>query len=227
MRRGLLALAAGLVLGLGAAPLPAEQAIDQPLSSLDAGRAYVLVRIGERGPKGLLGTLMLSPYDDEAQDVRGRGRARNNPLPPKADDKVVIGQGKALAAADHVATYLVALTPGRYALTNSPTTCFCLGTYQFDAAAGVITDLGLIYIGPENGRSPWAVLARLRSSPDIEDIGYTVPDGMAIYPFKEGMSVPTAIAALPRQAAAYSAAPRLGNHYGKLINRALPLGGGL
>lgn len=227
MRRGLLALAAGLVLGLGAAPLPAEQAIDQPLSSLDAGRAYVLVRIGERGPKGLLGTLMLSPYDDEAQDVRGRGRARNNPLPPKADDKVVIGPGKALAAADHVATYLVALTPGRYALTNSPTTCFCLGTYQFDAAAGVITDLGLIYIGPENGSSPWAVLARLRSSPDIEDIGYTVPDGMAIYPFKEGMSVPTAIAALPRQAAAYSAAPRLGNHYGKLINRALPLGGGL
>lgn len=226
MRQRLLALAAAVMLGLGVAPLPAAQTLDKPPTSLEAGRAYALVRIGERGPKGLLGTLMLAPYDAEAQDLRGRGRAKTNPLPPKADDKVVIGPGKVLAVNDHVATYLVALTPGRYVLASSPTTCFCLGSYQFDAAAGAITDLGLIYMGPENGTSPWAVLSRLRSSPDIEDIGYTVPDAIAIYPYKEGMSVPTEIAALPRRPAAYSAAPRFGNHFGKLINRALPLGGG-
>lgn len=222
------ALASALVAALlvGSAPLLAAQALEQPPTMLDASKAYVLVRIGERGPKGLLGTLMLSPYDAEAQDIRGRGRAKGNPLPPKADDKVVIGPGKALAAADHVATYLVALTPGRYVVSNSPTTCFCLGSYQFEAEAGKVTDLGLIYIGPENGTSPWAVLARLRSSPDIEDLGYTVADAMAIYPWKEGMSVPASIAALPRQAANYRPALRFGNHHGKLVNRAMPLGGG-
>lgn len=226
MRRGALALAMAAALMAGAAPLPAAQMLEKPPATLDTAKAYVLVRIGERGPKGLLGTLMLSPYDPEAQDIRGRGRSKGNSLPPKADDKVVIGPGKALAGGDHVATYLVAMTPGRYVISNSPTTCFCLGSYQFEAEGGRITDLGLIYVGPENGTSPWAVLAQLRSSPDIEDTGYTVADAMAIYPWKEGMNVPALIAALPRQAATYSPAPRLGNHYGKLLNRALPLGGG-
>lgn len=225
MKRLAVLLALAPLVLLRSDPLPAAQVLEKPPSELSAGTAYVLVRMGERGPKGLLGTLMLSPYDPDAQDIRGRGRAKGNPLPAKADDKVVIGPGKTLAVADHVATYLVALTPGRYVISNSPTTCFCLGSYQFEAEAGTITDLGLIYVGPENGSSPWAVLAGLRSSPDIEDIGYTVADAIAIYPWKEGMSVPASIAALPRKPAAYSAAPRIGNHYGKLLNRALPLGG--
>jgi hypothetical protein len=126
----------------------------------------------------------------------------------------------------HVATYLVAVTPGRYVLSNSQTTCFCLGSYQFEAAAGRITDLGTVYIGPENGTSPWAVLARLRSSPDIEDTPYTVADAVAVYPFKEGMDVPQSLAALPGEAAAWLPAPRFGNHYGRLVNKALPLAGG-
>ncbi len=226
MKRAAFAVACVAALILVAGPLPAAQSLDKAPAALDPAQAYVLVRIGERGPNGLPGTLMLSPYDAEAQDIRGRGRSKGNPLPAKADAKVVIGPGKALTAADHVVSYLTALTPGRYVISNSPTTCFCLGSYQFEAEAGKITDLGLIYVGPENGTSPWAVLARLRSSPDIEDLGYTVADAMAVYPFKEGMSVPASIAALPRKAAAYGPAPRLGNHYGKLLNRALPLGGG-
>lgn len=223
----MIGLAFVAALGLAVAPLAAEQALDQPPAALSPEQAYILVRIGERGPKGMLGSLVLSPYDAEAQDIRGRGRSRANPLPAKADEKVVIGPGKVLAGAgEHIAAYLVAMTPGRYVISNSPTTCFCLGSYQFEAEAGIITDLGLIYIGPENGTSPWAVLARQRSSPDIEDLGYTVADAMAIYPWKEGMSVPASIATLPRRPAVYSSAPRIGNHYGKLLNRALTLGGG-
>lgn len=209
---------------LASGPAPAARSIDKGPVLLDPAQAYVLVRIGERGP-GLLNSLMLSPYDEAAQDIRGQGRAKGNPLPARADDKVVIGPGKALAFADHVATYLVAITPGRYVISNSPTTCFCLGSYQFEAPAGRITDMGIVYIGPENGTSPWGVLARLRSSVDIEDTGYTVADALAVFPWKAGMSVPGQVDALPREPAVYGPAPRLGNHYGKLLNRALPLGG--
>lgn len=222
MLRLLAALLAAVLLVAG--PAPAAKVLDKAPAALDPAQAYLLVRIGERAP-GLLNSLMLSPYDDQAQDIRGKGRSRANALPDKADDTVVIGPGKAIAFADHVATYLVAVTPGRYVIANSPTTCFCLGSYQFEAAPGRITDLGIVYIGPENGTSPWGVLARLRSSVDIEDTGYTVADALAVYPWKEGMSVPAQIAALPREPAGYTAAPRMGNHYGKLLNRALPLGG--
>lgn len=219
-----LILAAMLLLS-AAAPALASAALTAAPVSLAADQAYVLVRIGERVP-GAWNSLMLSPYDDLNQDLRGRGRAKGNPLPKGADEGVLIGPGKPLAEAPHLRTYLVALTPGRYVLSNSATTCFCLGSYQFEAAAGQITDLGTVYIGAENGSSPWAVLARLRSAPDIEDIPYAVADALAVYPWKETMTIPAAIAALPRQPATYWAAPRLGNHYGRLLNQALPLGGG-
>ncbi|MBN8502173.1 MAG: hypothetical protein J0M19_13655 [Sphingomonadales bacterium] len=205
-------------------PARATEVLTSVPTVLAADRAYILVRIGERVP-GAWNQLMLSPYDEMAEDLRGRGRAKGNPLPSGADDRVLIGPGKPLGEESHVRTYLIAITPGRYVLSNSATTCFCLGSFQFEAAAGQITDMGTIYIGAENGSSPWAVLARLRSAPDIEDLPYAVADAMAVYPWKEGMTVPASLVTLPRQPATYRAAPRLGNHFGKLLNRALPLGG--
>jgi hypothetical protein len=215
----------GIALLFAALPLQAADSLATAPTTLDPARAYVLVRIGERVP-GALNLLMLSPYDDLAQDLRGRGRAKDNPVPRGADERVLVGRDKPLEGGAHLTTYLVAVTPGLYVLSNTQTTCFCLGSYQFEAAAGRIIDLGTVYFGPENGTSPWAVLARLRSSPDIEDTPYTVADAIAVYPFKEGMSVPQSVVALPRESAAYLPAPRFGNHYGRLVNKALPLGGG-
>lgn len=214
-------LIAASLLALSTAAQAAESLKIVP-SQLDGTKAYVLVRLGERSPD-LWNTLTLSPYDAVAEDIRGKGRAKGNPVVKPADRAVLISAKPFIAEQDHVRTYLVSMTPGKYVIAGSPTTCFCLGSYQFDAVAGQITDLGTIYMAPENGSSSWAALANLRSSPDVEARGYTVADAMAVYPWDSAMSVPATVASLPKVAAVFLIAKRFGNDQGKLLNRALPL----
>ncbi len=216
------ALLAALTL---AAPARAAEAMKMVPAALDPARGYVLVRMGERAPE-LWNLLSIAAYDDKAEDLRGKGRAKANPVVKGADRAVVIGPKPFIAADAHVRIYLVAVTPGRYVIAGGPTTCYCLGSYQFDVAPGRITDMGTVYIGAENGSSPWAALSQLRSSPDIEERGYTIADAMAVVPWQESMGMPDGIAALPRDAASFAPARRFGNHGGQLLNRALPIGGG-
>lgn len=219
MKRLLLAAA----LAVAPAPSLAADALKVAPTGLDPARGYVLVRLGERMPN-VWNYLMLAPYDDQAEDVRGRGRAKANTVPKGADKQVMIGAKPFIAEEPHLRTHIVAVTPGRYVIASSPTTCFCLGSFSVDVAAGTVTDLGSIYIGAENGSSPWAALSKLHSSPDIETRGYTVADAIAIVPAKADTAVPPALAALPRVQANYLPVRRFGNHNGLLLNRALPLG---
>lgn len=210
------------VAALLAMPASAAEVLRTPPPTLAPTGGYVLVRLGERAPD-VWNPLTLAAYDEAAQDIRGKGRAKANAVPQGADRTVTIGAKPFIAEEGHVRTYLVALTPGRYVVQSGPTTCYCLGSYSFEVVAGRITDLGTIYLGPENGTSPWAQLKPLHSTADIEERGYTVADAMAVLPFRDGMSVPAAVAALLRQPADYRPAPRFGNHDGQLLNKALPL----
>lgn len=194
-------------------------------SALNPVSGYILVRLGERAPN-VWNTLTIAPYDAALEDIRGRGRAKGNAVANDADRSVTIGPKSFIAESDHVRTYLVAVTPGHYVIQGGPATCFCLGSYQFDVAAGRITDMGTIFLGPENGTSPWAVLKRLHSSADIEERGYTVAEAIAVLPWRDTMSLPTGLSGLPRDPARYVAAARFGNHDGQLLNRALPIGDG-
>lgn len=191
-------------------------------ASLDPARGYVLVRLGERTP-GLWNFFSLAAYDEAAEDLAGKGRAKARPVPKGVDKAAVIREKPFLAEAGNHRTHLVALTPGRYVIASSPTTCFCLGSYSVEVKPGTITDLGHIYLGAENGSSPWAALSKLHSPPDIEARGYTVPDAMAIVPATADTAVPPGLAALPRVPATFTPVRRFGNHSGQLINRALPL----
>lgn len=219
MRRAVI-VAALAAIG-SATPLAAAESLKAVPYTLDPARGYVLVRMGERTPN-VWNFLTLAPYDDKAEDIMGKGRAKANPVVKPADKQVVISAKPFVAEEPNVRTYMVALTPGRYVLASSPTTCFCLGSYTVDVAAGKVTDLGAVYIGAENGSSPWGALSKLHSSPDIESRGYTVADAMAIVPAKPEATV-ALLGALPRVAAAYRPVRRFGNHGGQLINRALPL----
>jgi len=192
-------------------------------SALSPTSGYILVRLGERAP-GVWNTLTIAPYDAALEDIRGKGRVKNNPVAKEADRSIVIGPKSFVGEGEHVRTYLVAVTPGHYVIQGGPTTCFCLGSYQFDVAAGRITDMGTIYLGPENGTSPWAALKRLHSTADIEERGYTVAEAMAVLPWRDTMGLPAGMAGLAREPARYAAATRFGNHDGQLLNRALPLG---
>jgi hypothetical protein len=191
--------------------------------SLDAKRGYLLVRMGERAPE-LWNVLSLLPYDEKLEDARGKGRAKANPVAKGDDRSILIGPKAHLVELDHVRTYLVAITPGRYVIAGGPTTCYCLGSFQFDAVAGTITDMGTIYIGPENGTSPWKELASIRSSPDIEARDYTVADALIISPATQASVLPDGLKDYARVLANYAPAQRLGNHAGQLINKALPMG---
>jgi hypothetical protein len=192
-------------------------------TALNPASGYILVRVGERVPD-VWNTLTIAPYDAALEDIRGKGRAKNNPVAKEADRGVLIGAKSFIAEGDHIRTYLVAVTPGHYVIQGGPTTCFCLGSYQFDVAAGRITDMGTIYLGPEDGTSPWAALKRLHSTPDIEERGYTVAEAMAVLPWRETMSLPMGVSELVREPARYTIAARFGNHDGQLLNRALPIG---
>lgn len=215
---------AATVLAAAPAPLIAAEMLKTAPSALDPAKAYLLVRMGERA-LGVWNYLTLAPYDEQAEDIRGRGRAKANPLPNGADKQVMIGTKPFIAEGPHVRTYLVALTPGRYVIASSPTTCFCLGSYSVDLSPGKITDLGNIYVGAENGTSPWGAIAKLHSSPDIESRGYTIADAIAIVPARPGAAMPVELTALERTVADYRPVRRFGNHSGLLVNRALPLGG--
>ena len=205
-----------------AAPAAAAESLKLAPASLDPKRAYLLVRLGKRDER-VWNLVSFYRYDPEAQDLRGKGRAKANPV-PKGEDKAAVVEAKPfLAEEGNIRTYLVAVTPGRWVIASSPTTSYSLGSYQFDAKAGEITDLGTIYMGAENGSSIWPRLAGIRSAPDIEKRGYTVADAMLVEPAGAATPVPAALSALPRRPVAYLPARRFGNHSGQMINAVLPL----
>lgn len=225
-RRAALAIA-GFAAALSAAPATpavAAEMLKVAPTALDPKLAYILVRLGKRDEK-VWNLVSFYRYDAQAEDLRGKGRAKANPV-PKGEDKAAVVAAKPFLAEDgNIRTYLVAVTPGRWVVASSPTTTYSLGSYQFDAKPGEITDLGTLYMGAENGSSIWPRLAALHSAPDIEKRAYTVADALLIEPVSAVTAVPPALSALQRRPAAWMRAPRFGNHSGQMINAAIPLEG--
>jgi hypothetical protein len=222
-RLALAAFAAALAVPAAAPALAAESLKVAP-AALDPKLAYLLVRLGKRDEK-VWNLVSFYRYDPKAEDLRGKGRAKANPVAQGEDKAAVVEAKPFLAEEGNIRTYLVAVTPGRWVIASSPTTSYSLGSYQFDAKAGEITDLGTLYMGAENGSSIWPKLADIHSAPDIEKRAYTVADALLVEPAGSATPVPAPLAALPRRPADYLPAARFGNHSGQMINAALPLEG--
>jgi hypothetical protein len=223
MKRLALALLAAALALPAAAPAPAAESLKAAPASLDPKLAYLLVRMGKRDEK-VWNLVSFYRYDPAAQDLRGKGRAKANPVPQSEDKAAVVQPKPFLAEEGNVRTYLVTVTPGRWVIASSPTTSYSLGSWQFDAKAGEITDLGTLYMGAENGSSIWPRLAGIHSAPDIEKRAYTVADALLVEPAGAGTPVPAALTAFARNPASFLPAPRFGNHSGQMINAVLPLG---
>lgn len=224
-RRPALALLAALLAVPAAAPAPAAEVLKVAPARLDPKLAYILVRLGKRDDK-VWNLVSFYRYDPEAQDLRGKGRAKSNPV-PKGEDKAAVVAAKPFLVEDgNFRIYLVAVTPGRWVIASSPTTSYSLGSWQFDAKAGEITHIGTLYMGAENGSSIWPKLAGIHSAPDIEKRAYTVADALLVEPATDSTPVPTSLSAFPRRGAELLWAPRFGNHSGQMINAALPLASG-
>lgn len=218
-------LAAAALALPAAAPVRAAEVLKLPPASLDPKTSYILVRLGKRDEK-VWNLVSFYRYDPEAEDLRGKGRAKANPVPKGEDKAAVVGPKSFLTEEGNIRTYLVAVTPGRWVIASSPTTTYSLGSLQFDTKAGEITDLGTLYMGAENGSSIWPKLAQIHSAPDIEKRAYTVADALLVEPATAATAAPAPLSALPRRPAVFERAPRFGNHSGQMINAVIPLESG-
>ncbi len=124
---------------------------------------------------------------------------------------------------------LIAVDPGTYRIYGQMIVgnngsalgfCVCMGSVQFDAAPGRITDLGQI-------RFPLAEALREKVEPSWN--GLTPGKGgltaMRVEPMRTTDPVPASLANLPREAAVYRAAGKIDNFFGVQIDRLTALAG--
>lgn len=126
-------------------------------------------------------------------------------------------------------TYVVELPPGEYTIYAAGIdgftsgTCMCMGTVRFDAEPGKITDLGAILVALEDGKTEIPELGAYEAPEYIRR--KALPYIMSVRPAKDGDSVPSLIGDLPVITAEFSAADKIPNFLGMLINRMPPIEG--
>ena len=117
-------------------------------------------------------------------------------------------------------TYVAAVPPGAYILAGPP--LLCMGTVQFEARAGVITDLGYILKTRSNGPTE---IPELKPYAPAKHRVYFNPLLYAVRPYADGMFIPAALANLPRVSADYRAVDRFPNYLHFFIGRLAPVPG--
>jgi hypothetical protein len=146
-----------------------------------------------------------------------------------SDNFVTIWAGRVFDKGGPRTAHLIAVPPGTYRIygqifdgTNGSETgvCLCMGSVQFDAAAGTITDMGTIHY-------PLAEAAADKVKPNWN--GLTPGKGgltqMRVEPADSSIYVPPSLAGLPRVPAKYRAAGKIDNYFGVMIDRLTPLPG--
>lgn len=124
---------------------------------------------------------------------------------------------------------LIAVDPGTYRIYGQMIEgnngsmfgfCLCMGSVEFDAAAGHITDLG-------HFRYPLAEALRDKVKPSWNGLtpGKGGLTGMRVEPMQPADPVPASLASLKREPAQYRAAGKIDNFFGVMIDRLTALPG--
>jgi hypothetical protein len=149
-------------------------------------------------------------------------------FPPIEFDMIVaMGPLNRFSKADDASVYLQAVPPGNYRVygpifvgvdnTVAAGVCMCMGTVQFRAEAGAITNVGTL-------RFPLldAILAAKASGGEKPKTALDLPDGttsFAIQPAVAGAMVDPRIGSFPVRPAAYRASGKMPNWYGIEVDR--------
>lgn len=246
----MLALLAAAGPAIAAPPTGVTQLTAAP-SALAPDRAYLLLRSG-KAKSGLFAiehVLVRAPSAADLAAYRAaREQAYRNALPRLqkdakggpvlAIDEYVFDykdQSNAFATkrsdnleVGELVTLLIEVPPGTYILYGTGVgsrgliTCNCLGTVQFEAKAGVITDMGALYADKVHGESP---------EPHLEDnlgksmFSYGFVLGQALVPATAATPIPAGVRALPRVVAQYQAVGLFREPGAVSINRLAPVPG--
>lgn len=199
---------------------------------IEPDKAYFMVRIMPKGlDSGLVLVRVLS-----GEELQGAIERHQKDRDYKEEPNVVFVQGRYpfSEGADGI-VLLTSAKPGRYILAGvayggmSETTrgamndCMCLGTVQFEAKAGTITDMGTVLMARDDQPSPFPELAGQVRNKRI-DLA-PLPLDLAVRPYTESMIIPDTLASFPREAAVYRARSAFPNYFGAPIDRLAPLPG--
>ena len=188
-------------------PTPAD--LDAYRAARAAAYAKELPRLQKQAKDG-----PVTPIDQFAFDYKGPANA----FATKRSENIDVGD---------LVTLLIEVPPGTYILYGTGVssrlliTCNCLGTVQFEAKPGIITDMGSLYADKVHGDSP---------EPYLEDnlgksmFSYGFILGQAVIPATATTPIVASLQALPRIAADYHAVG-LFREPGASINRLAPVPG--
>jgi len=243
----LLALGGPLV---AAPPSPASHLRVAP-ATLAPDRAYLLIRTG-KAKSGLYAIEHVLVRAPSASDLAGyradrqsaydrqlprlQKQAKGGPVPSvdelpfeykSVSNAFATKRSENLDVGDMV-TLLIEVPPGTYILYGTGVssrlliTCNCLGTVQFEAKPGIVTDMGALYADKVHGES---------SEPYLEDnlgksmFSYGLILGQALVPATAATSVIPSLQNLPRVAADYHAVGLFREPGAVSINRLAPVPG--
>jgi hypothetical protein len=183
-------------------------------ATLDPSKAYLLVTLNDFGRFAPHLAVLISRYDPEARDIRGKPGSSATPLPPGGDAGVVVTANVSIVRDGLARVHLIALEPGDYVIEGAGVesgirTSYALGSYWMSLKPGVITDLGEGTIGQDGGpNSAMGVALKTAfavpfSSPKIPAMTVT---------FKPAERGRSAIGALPYEAVELKPGATFGNY---------------
>ena len=210
--------------------------------SLMPDKAYLLVQTNDIG-KTLGGTWFVSPVlyrvlnQEEQQQLEAVIKKDPVDWQSKADPNVVVIVGSNTYEESGAGRFLlVATRPGAYILGGAATTngsgdvrgvmisCLCMGTVEFEAKPGVITDMGAVLAARDSEPTTIPELVKVVTGKETE-INYGYVNDVAIRPAAPSSHVPQGLRELPRALADYHAVPAIPNYSGARLNRLAPLPG--
>ena len=228
-RLALLAAAA-----LAAASPAAAKTLPKVPPALDPAKAYILVEYkllknpfgnfpGSRKTMPLKAGLAFGRYDPALGDIRGMGKARDNPLPPGQQPTEGF-RYKPLAKGPATRLMLIEVEPGTWVVQGYGGTSFSLGSYMFELAPGTVTDLGIVEAEPDwaEGQDPPEIgdifkaglAGPFSKSPDI------APMRAVFRPRAAGdIPLPAGLPADKVRPVTFTPGAKFGNYLGGLVNR--------
>ena len=226
-------LFAAALIGVTVQPAAAETLSKIP-ARLNPAKAYVLVEYelqanplknfpGSRSRLPLTTGLSFARYDADKADVRGMGRAAENPV-SKGQKPVEPFRSRVLAKSQTSRMLLLELEPDLWVVQGFGNTSFSLGSYSFKLDPGTITDLGVVAAEPD-----WAEDQRAVNGGDVMKMALLgvfakkpdVTPARAAFRARQNtdLPIPAGLPLVQVKPVSFTRDAKFGNYLGGLVNR--------